>query len=68
MAPLKRGNQSKGIETNIQNICKDKSWQYFLDLSPQARDIKETINKRDLIKLKRFCTAKEIISKMKKTY
>ena len=32
---------------------------------PLARDIKERINKWDLIKIKRFCMAKENISKMK---
>ena len=30
----------------------------FLPMSPRARDIKERINKWDLIKLKRFCMAK----------
>ena len=29
------------------------------DTSPKARDIKERINKRDLIKIKRFCMVKE---------
>ena len=31
----------------------------FTDMSPRARDIKERINKRDLIKIKSFCRAKE---------
>ena len=31
----------------------------FMDMSPKARDIKERINKWDLIKLKSFCLAKE---------
>ena len=31
----------------------------FTDMSPRARDIKESINKWDLIKLKSFCTPKE---------
>ena len=35
-------------------------------MSPRARDIKERINKWDFIKLKSFCTAEEIISKMKR--
>ena len=35
-------------------------------MSPRARDIKETINKWDLIKIKSFCMAKENISKMKR--
>ena len=34
-------------------------------MSPRARDVKERINKWDLIKIKTFCTAKENISKMK---
>ena len=34
-------------------------------MSPQTREIKAKINKWDLIKLKTFSTAKEIISKMK---
>ena len=35
-------------------------------MSPKARDIKEIINRWDLIKLKSFCTAKENSIKMKK--
>ena len=35
-------------------------------MSPRARDIKERINKWDLIKIKSFCIAKETIIKMKK--
>ena len=31
----------------------------FTDMSPRARDIKERINKWDLIKIKSFCMAKE---------
>ena len=38
----------------------------FTDTSPRARDIKERINKRDYIKLKGFCTAKENINKMER--
>ena len=36
------------------------------DTSPKARDIKERINKRDLIKIKSVCTAKENSIKMKR--
>ena len=35
-------------------------------MSPRARDIKERINKWDLIKIKSFFMAKENISKMKR--
>ena len=33
------------------------------DLSPQAKETKAKINKRDLVKLKSFCTVKEAIDK-----
>ena len=35
------------------------------DMSPKARDIKERINKWDLIKIKSFCMAKENSIKVK---
>ena len=38
----------------------------FTVISPRARDIKERINKWDLMKIKRFCTAKENSIKMKR--
>ena len=38
----------------------------FTHISPIARDIKERINKWDLIKIKSFCMAKENISKLKR--
>ena len=36
----------------------------LLDVSPQARETKEKINKWDYIKLKNFCTSKEIMNKI----
>ena len=39
--------------------------QYFLDMSARARDIKERINKWDLIKIKSFCMAKKTALKWK---
>ena len=38
----------------------------FTDLFPRARDIKERINKWDIIKLKSFCTGKENSIKIKR--
>ena len=35
-------------------------------MSPRARDIKERVNKWDLIKIKSFCTAKENSIKIKR--
>ena len=58
----------KLIEENIGRTLFDRNHSnIFLDLSPEAKDIKEKINKWDLIKLKSFCTAEETIDKMKKT-
>ena len=57
----------KLLEENIGRTLFDKSWQYVLDLSPKAKEIKAKINKWDLIKLKNFCTTKETINKMKRS-
>ena len=38
---------------------------FLLDTSPKVREIKAKLNYWDLIKIKRFCRAKETISKIK---
>ena len=49
--------------------AKSQTWPVailFFDISPQARETKEKINKKDFIKLKSLCTGKEIVNKIKK--
>ena len=59
----------KVLEENIDRKISDiPCSNIFIYTSPRARDIKERINKWDLIKLKSFCTAKENSIKMKKEH
>ena len=59
-------NTIKVLEENIGRKISDILCSKILtDMSPKARDIKERINKWDLIKIKSFCMAKENI-KMKR--
>ena len=55
---LEENTGSKLFDVTLSNI--------LLDLSPQARATKAKINKWDYIKLKSFCTAKDIINKMQR--
>ena len=60
-------NTIKVLEENIgRKITDIPHSNIFTDMSPKARDIKERINKWDLIKLKSFCMAKENIIKIKR--
>ena len=53
-------NTIKVLQENIGRKISDISRSnIFTDMSPRARDIKERINKWDLIKMKSFCRAKE---------
>ena len=53
-------NTTKVLEENIGKKISDIPCSNILtDMSPKARDIKERINKWDLIKIKSFCMAKE---------
>ena len=53
-------NTIKVIEENMGRKISDISHSSICtDMSPKARDIKERINKWDLIKIKSFCRAKE---------
>ena len=60
-------NTIKVLEENIGRKISDIQCSNILtDMSPKARDIKERINKWDLIKIKSFCMAKENSIKMKR--
>ena len=60
-------NTIKVLEENVGRKVSDIPCSKILtDTSPKARDIKERINKWDLIKIKSFCMAKENKIKMKR--
>ena len=60
-------NTIKVLEENIgRNISDIPRSNILTDTSPKARDIKERINKWDLIKIKGFCIAKENSIKIKR--
>ena len=60
------GNTIKVLEENIDRKISDiPQSNIFTDMSPRVRDIKERINKWDLIKIKSLRMAKENNIKMK---
>ena len=58
------------IKTLEEKAGKDlpdlSSSNFLLDTSPKARELKAKMNYWDLIKIKSFCTAKEIVNKTKR--
>ena len=57
----------KILEENIGSKILDIAWSnILLYISPQAMETEEKINKWDYVRLKTFCTAKEIINKIKR--
>ena len=61
-----RLDTTKLLEENIGRHSDINVAIFFGDPSPKVKEIKAKINKWDLIKLKSFCTAKEIIDKIKR--
>ena len=57
----------KVLEENIGRKTSDIPCNnIFTNMSPGARDIKERVNKWDLIKIKSFCMAKENSTKLQR--
>ena len=62
-----RPENIKLLEENLSKTLSDINHSRILyDLPPRVMEIKAKINKWDLIKVKRFCTTKETISKVKR--
>ena len=62
-----RPENIKLLEENIGRTLSDINHSKILyDPPPQVMEIKAKINKWDLIKLQRFCTTKETISKVER--
>ena len=55
----------KLLEENISRTLDIIQSKILYDPSPRVMEIKTKVNEWDLIKLKRFCSAKETISKVK---
>jgi hypothetical protein len=58
---LKLVQERAGNTLEVIGIGKD-----FLNRTPAAQQLREMMGKWDLIKLKSFCTTKEVISKLKR--
>jgi hypothetical protein len=58
---LKLVQERAGNTLEITGTCKD-----FLNRTPAAQQLRERMDKWDFIKLKSFCTTKEMVSKLKR--
>ena len=62
-----RSETMKVLEENIGKTLDDiNQSKIFYDPPPRVTELKTKVNKWYLIKLKRFCTEKKIISKVKR--
>ena len=57
----------KLLEENIgKTLLNINMSNFFMNISPRAKETKAKMNKWDYIKLKSFCTAKDTISRTKR--
>ena len=62
-----RPESIKILEEDTGSNLRDLSHSNFLlDISPKARETKAKVNYWDFIKIKSFCTTKEIVNKTKR--
>ena len=56
------------IEEKVENSTLERivTGDHFLNITPAAQTLRETINKWDLLKLKSFCKAKHMVNKTKR--
>ena len=55
------------IEEKVGSILEcNGTGDHFLNITPAAQTLRETINKWDLLKLKNFCKAKDAVNKTKR--
>jgi hypothetical protein len=52
------------VGNTLEVICIGKD---FLNRAPASQQLRESIDKWDFIKLKSFCSTKEMVSKLKRT-
>jgi hypothetical protein len=58
---VKLVQERSGNTLKVIGICKD-----FLNKTPSAQQLREKMDKWDYIKLKSFCTTKEMVPKLKR--
>jgi hypothetical protein len=62
-----RPQTQKLVQERVENILEVIGiGKEFINRTPAAHQLRESIDKWDFIKLKRFCSTKEMVSKLKR--